>query len=157
MLTQENDMDAHALARQGWTITAIAKHLGHDRKTIRAYLDGDRVAGVRAPTTGPDLFEPFQAYLTRRLEDDRHVWATTLFDEVVALGFPLSYPSFTRGLRERGLRPNCEACSASTGRDHAVIDHPAGDEAQWDWLELPEAPQAWNVGDTAHLLSLIHI
>lgn len=151
MLTQENDVDAHALRRQGWTITAIANHLDHDRKTIRAYLDGDRVAGQRAPTTGPDLFEPFQAYLKQRLKDDRHVWATTLFDEVVALGFPLSYPSFTRGLRIHNLRPHCEACSASVGRDHAIIDHPAGDEAQWDWLELPEAPKAWNVGDTAHL------
>ena len=37
MLTQEDDVDAHALRRQGWTITAIALHLGHDRKTIRAY------------------------------------------------------------------------------------------------------------------------
>ena len=34
MLTREDDVDAHALRRQGWTITAIAKHLGHDRKTI---------------------------------------------------------------------------------------------------------------------------
>lgn len=150
MLTQENDVDAHALRRQGWTITAIANHLGHDRKTIRAYLSGQRTAGVRADDS-VDLFEPFEGYLKQRLEDDRHVWATTLFDEVVALGFPLSYPSFTRGLRERELRPHCEPCSASTGRDHAIIDHPAGAEVQWDWLELPEAPKAWNVDEKAHL------
>ena len=36
MLTQEDDVDAHALRKRGWTITAIAAHLGHDRKTIRA-------------------------------------------------------------------------------------------------------------------------
>jgi hypothetical protein len=48
MLTREDDVDAHALRRQGWTISAIARHLGHDRKTIRSYLVGGRVAGERA-------------------------------------------------------------------------------------------------------------
>ena len=69
MLTREDDVDAHALCRQGWTITAIAKHLGHDRKTIRAYLAGDRVAGQRA-SNHPDLLEPFLGYATQRLLDD---------------------------------------------------------------------------------------
>ena len=100
MLTREDDVDAHALRRQGWTITAIAKHLGHDRKTIRSYLAGDRVAGQRA-SSHPDPLGPFLAYATRRLLDDPHVWGTTLFDEVVKLGYPLSYPSFTRGPRAR--------------------------------------------------------
>ncbi len=40
MLTRENDIDVHALHRQGWTISAIARHLGRDRRTIRAYLGG---------------------------------------------------------------------------------------------------------------------
>ena len=42
MLTREEDIDAHALFKQGWTISAIARHLGRDRKTIRAHLRGDR-------------------------------------------------------------------------------------------------------------------
>jgi hypothetical protein len=29
MLTREDDVDAHALHRRGWTISAIARHLGH--------------------------------------------------------------------------------------------------------------------------------
>ena len=49
MLTREEDIDAHTLRRQGWSISAIARHLGRDRKTIRAYLAGERVAGVRKP------------------------------------------------------------------------------------------------------------
>ncbi len=53
MLTQEDDVDAHALHRQGWTISAIARHLGHDRKTIRANLKGGRVAGRRQQHPGP--------------------------------------------------------------------------------------------------------
>jgi hypothetical protein len=61
MLTREDDIDVHALRRQGWTISAIARHLGRDRRTIRAYLDG-REAGVRAPRSLLDLFEVFAPY-----------------------------------------------------------------------------------------------
>ena len=129
MLTRKDDVDPHAVRSQGWTITAIAKHLGHDRKTIWAYLAGDCVAGEDA-SSHPDPLEPFLAYATQRLLDHPHVWGTTLFDEFGALGYPLSYPSFTRGLRGHGLRPPCEPYSASTGRDQAIIDHPAGEETQ---------------------------
>jgi hypothetical protein len=44
MLTRQDDVDAHALRRQGWTISAIARHLGHDRKSVervgRPFLQG---------------------------------------------------------------------------------------------------------------------
>ena len=76
----------------------------------------------------PEVFEPFAAYVTQRLADDRHVWATTLFDEVGELGYPGSYPSFTRALRVRGLRPGCAACASGAHRDVSIIDHPAGEE-----------------------------
>ncbi len=147
MLTQENDVDVHALARQGWTVSAIARHLGHDRKTIRAYLSGGRVAGQRAPAaSAADPLEAFVDYLRQRLADDPHVWAVVLFDEAVRLGFDRSYPTFTKGLRRHRLRPHCEPCSASTGRDHTVIEHPPGEEVQWDWVELPDPPASWGPG-----------
>ena len=65
MLTREEGVDAHALRRQGWTISAIARHLGHDRKTIRAYLNGDQVPRQRRQ--GPDAFVPFLRYCRQRL------------------------------------------------------------------------------------------
>ena len=72
MLTREDDIDVHALRRQGLTITAIARHLGIDRKTIRTYLAGDRQTGVRAHTVaGP--FEVFAPYCAQRLGDDPHL------------------------------------------------------------------------------------
>jgi transposase len=151
MLTWENDVEATALRGRGWTISAIARHLGHDRKTIRDYLEGKRTPGERA-SSRPDPFEEIAEYARIRLSDDPHLWATTLFDEVVALGYPGSYPSFTRGLRTRALRPHCEPCQASTGRDHAIIDHPPGAETQYDWLELPDPPAGWGWGAEAHLL-----
>ena len=149
MLTQEEDVEASALYKQGWTISAIARHLDRDRKTIRAYVRGDREPGNRAPA-GPDVFAPFEPYVRARLAEDAHLWATTLFDEVVALGYPRAYPSFTREVRVRGLRPDCVACSGVGGRATTEIDHPPGEEIQWDWLELPAPP--WDPDGEAHLL-----
>ena len=88
---------------------------------------------------------------TRSFREDPHVWATVPFEEVVALGFDRSYPIFTRQLRQRALRPPCEACAAGRGRAVAVIEHPAGEETQWDWLELPDPPAAWGCGAHAHM------
>lgn len=53
MLTREEDVDAHAVRRQVWSISATARHLGRDRKTIRAYSNGERVPEHRrgAPAT----------------------------------------------------------------------------------------------------------
>ena len=48
MLTWEDDLEVHALRRRGWTISAIARHSGFDRKTVRKYLAGDGEPGVRA-------------------------------------------------------------------------------------------------------------
>ncbi|HTM85409.1 MAG TPA: IS21 family transposase, partial [Mycobacterium sp.] len=157
MLTWEDDVEVHALHKRGWTIAAIARHTGRDRKTIRDYLSGKRTPGVRA-RPGPDPFEPFVDYITARLIEDPHLWARTLLDELEQLGFPLSYQSLTRNIRARKLRPDCQACRTATGRPNAVIPHAPGDETQWDWLELPNPPESWGWGKTAHLLvgSLAH-
>ncbi len=56
------------------------------------------------------------------MTEDRHLLALTLFEEVVDLGFDQSYPTFTRAIRVRGLRPTCEACHPAKGRAVAVID-----------------------------------
>ncbi|MGY1618857.1 Mu transposase domain-containing protein [Geodermatophilus sp. SYSU D00691] len=141
MLTRGDDIDVPALRRQGWTISAIARHLGHDRKTIRAYLGG-RQAGVRAPA-GPDGFAPFVDYCRARLTEDPHLWVMTLFDEVTALGYDRAYSTFTRQLRARNLRPGCEPCAPARGRPVGVIEHPAGEETQFDWIELPDPPPGW--------------
>ena len=157
MLTWEEELEAEALFKRGWTISAIARHVGRDRKTVRAYLSGERVPGVRRRST-PEVFEPFAVYVRQRLADDRHVWASTLFDEVAELGYVGSYPSFTRALRDRGLRPVCPACTAGQHRESAIIDHPPGEETQFDWLELPDPPPGWGLAGSAHLLvgSLAH-
>ncbi len=154
MLTREDDIEAHALRKKGWSITAIARHLGRDRKTVRAYLNGDRVPGVRAKPVGRQLdhVDRFVDYLTARLGEDPHVWASTLLDEITDLGYTGSYPTLTRAIRDRGLRPRCQACSGVKSRPVAVIEHPPGVETQWDWVELPDPPEQWGWGSKAHLL-----
>jgi hypothetical protein len=107
MLTQGEEVEAHALAGRGWSISAIARHLGLDRKTVRAYVAGNRQPGVRR-RAAPAPIEPFVDYLGARFSDDPPLWLTALFDEVTALGYPRSYPSFVRGVRQRALRPHCE-------------------------------------------------
>ena len=150
MLSSEEDVEAHALRKQGWNISQIARHLGRDRKTIRAYLNGEREPGVRVRAE-TDPFDAIAGYIAQRLGDDPHVGASALFDEAVTLGYPRSYPTFTRQIRDRRLRPACPACAMSgPGVPTTEIEHPPGAETQWDWVELPEAP--WLEGGTAQLL-----
>jgi transposase len=147
MLTRGEDVEAHALRKRGWSYSAIARHLGRDRRTVTAYLNGEREPGRRR-RSAPDSLERFVPYLRERFAEDPHVWASALFDEVVALGYDRSYPHFVRQVRGRALRPHCEACWGVKGRDVADIDHPPGEEIQWDWFERRRAP--W--GGTACVL-----
>jgi len=142
MLSEEDDVDIHALKRQGMTISEIARRTDHDRKTIRAYLAGDRTPGIRKQAE-PNPFDAFVDYVAARLLEDPHLWAATLLDELVQLGFTGSYSTLTRQVRERKLRPACTACAHVTKRPNAIIEHPPGEETQFDWVELPDAPTGW--------------
>jgi transposase len=106
MLTRDEGAHAHALRRQGWTISAIARSLARDRKTIRAYLRGERFPGCRRRV--PDAFVPFLAYCRQRLSGNPHVSSATVFREVVQLGYRGAYSTFTRALRRYQVRPDSQ-------------------------------------------------
>ena len=111
MFTGNEDMEATALRKQGWSISAIARHLGRDRKTDPR--PPGREAGGRASASGA----------TRSLRAVRALSARPSRARTPTSGrapsmtrwspsdSPRSYQSFTRGLRARELRPHCEACS----------------------------------------------
>jgi transposase len=147
MISQEAHVNVMALAGRGWTISAIARHTGLNRRTVRAYVRGLRQPGERR-SSRPDAFARYEEYVRIRLGDDPHVWATVLYDEVVKLGYERSYPRFTAELRGRGLRPVCADCASAHSRATIEIEHAPGEEIQWDWVELPQAP--W--GGKGHLL-----
>ena len=161
MLTREDDVDVHALRRRGWTISAIARHIGRDRKTVRAYLNGDRVAGrARRGRAG-------SVRAVRRLRA-AHGWSRTrtcgrthpVRRAASSSGSTASYPT----LHPAASGPASCARRASRAapakdRPNAVIEHPPGEETQWDWLELPDPPEHVGVGHRWRILlvgSLAH-
>src|SRR6266702_8228754 len=107
MLSGEDVVEIVALYRRGWSVSAIARHTGRDRKTVRAWLRGERDR-ERRRRLGP--LEPYRAYVAQRLGDDPHLDATVLLRELRSLGFERSYPTLTRELRRLGLRCECPVC-----------------------------------------------
>jgi hypothetical protein len=106
-------VEARHLHADGWSVSAIARHLGHDRKTVRIYLAGLRDPGQpRAGTT--DAFSPFDAYATRRLRQDPHLSAAALHRELLGLHYVGSYSALTCSLRQRGLLTDCPDCRTDT-------------------------------------------
>lgn len=144
MLSKEDDVEIHALAGRGWSVSAIARHTGRDRKTVRKYLNG----GGPSREAAASCLESYRGYLAARFADDAHVEGTVLYREVLDLGFDRSYVTFVRELRTLGLRPRCEACRTGGHGVTTVVAHEPGEEIQWDWLELRETP--W--GEPAHVL-----
>ncbi|MFD9270557.1 ISL3 family transposase [Streptomyces goshikiensis] len=80
--------DIHHLRERGWTIRAIARHLGRDRKTIRHYLttDLDQIlasARERRPNGHINRFKP---YLQQRFREGA-TNAAALFREIRERGY----------------------------------------------------------------------
>ena len=108
MIPETDARQAIALAGRGANVSKIARRLGHDRKTIRIYLNGHRAPGQQRPHA--DSFAPFAAYLRQRAGDDRHLRGAGLHREITALGYAGSYSAFTRELRGHGITVACSAC-----------------------------------------------
>jgi TniQ len=108
MIPEADAQQAIALAGQGVNVSQIARRLGHDRKTIRIYLNGHRAPGQPRPHA--DTYAPFAAYILQRAGDDRHLRGAGLHREITALGYAGSYSAFTRELRGHGITAACPAC-----------------------------------------------
>ena len=105
---------AIGLAEQGWSVSKIARHLGHNRRTIRVYLRGERAPGQ--PRGQADSFTPFTAYVTRRVRDDPHLRGAALHRELVELGYAGSYSAFTREVRSNRISTDCPDCRPRPAR-----------------------------------------
>ncbi|MFI0765657.1 ISL3 family transposase [Streptomyces sp. NPDC021218] len=81
----------HRLLEKGWTISAIARQLNLDRKTVRRFRDTDLdQLLVSARDRRPNgVLEPFKAYLNARFtEAQGQVSGTRLFLEIRERGYP---------------------------------------------------------------------
>ena len=112
MLTQEDDVEIHALYARGWSLSAISRHTGRDRKTVRRYITGQAPARERAAS----CLEPFRGYITARFVEDPHLPAVTLLGELAEAGFGRSYPTLVRELRRLQLRPAVWSVSSGAAR-----------------------------------------
>ena len=103
---------------------------------------------VLAPVS---CLEPYRAYIEARFEEDPHLEATVLHRELVGAGLGRAYTTLVGELRRLELRPVCLVCAHRRGDAVTTeIDHPAGEEIQWDWLELAAEDVPW--GEAAYVL-----
>ncbi|MBQ08109.1 MAG: hypothetical protein CMN11_16490 [Roseobacter sp.] len=91
------------LHQQGLSISAIARKVGCDRKTVKKYIE----RGLEVPRYGPrasrgSLLDPYTAYLTERVAAFPDLSGRRLLREIKALGYEGSYSSLKPFLREVG-------------------------------------------------------
>ena len=115
------------MKQRGMSITAIAKELGRDRKTIRRWLQEGGPGNYRRTVEKPEKLAPFKAYIRQRMEEGC-LNAVVILDEIRAAG----YTGGITILRDfmRPLRP--QVSSKATVR----FETPPGRQAQVDWGEF---------------------
>ncbi|MEY8880952.1 IS21 family transposase, partial [Donghicola sp. XS_ASV15] len=120
----------HDLKRQGLSVSAIARQMGCDRKTVRKYLD----LGLEPPIYGPrplrgSKLDGYQHYLHERVTQFPGLSGRRLFREIKELGYEGSYSTVKGFLRE--IRP-----PAQTPFERR-FETPPGQQAQVDFAEFP--------------------
>ncbi|UMA67401.1 IS21 family transposase (plasmid) [Roseivivax marinus] len=95
----------HDLKRQGLSISAIARKLGLDRKTVRKHLE----VGVTVPAYGPRAprprqIEAFEPYLHERIHAFPDLSGRRLLREIRGMGYSGGYTAVTDYLRQ--IRPS---------------------------------------------------
>ena len=86
----------HDLKRQGLSISAIARKLGLDRKTVRKHLEGGLTAPVYGPRQPrPRLLEAFEPYLRERMLGFPDLSGRRLLREIRGMGYGGGYTAVT--------------------------------------------------------------
>jgi len=130
------------LHRQGLTVSAIARQLGVDRKTVRRYI----ARGLEPPGYGPRerrkrLLDPFILYLRERVTAYPGLTGRRLWRELRDQGYAGGYTAVTDKLREirPGLPPAFEI----------RFETPPGEQAQVDLarfeVEFTDEPGAMRI------------
>jgi len=117
------------LHRQGLTVSAIARELGIDRKTVRKCIAG----GLEPPVYGPRKprrrrIDPFVSYLRERVTAYPGLTGRRLLRELRERGYEGGYTAVTDVLRE--IRPG--PLQAFEVR----FETPPGDQAQVDFAQF---------------------
>src|SRR6185369_5541804 len=125
------------LHRQGLSVSAIARQLGVDRKTVRKYI----TRGLEPPAYGPRQprprrLDPFATYLRERTTAYPGLTGSRLWRELKELVCSVCYTSVTDYLPE--VRPRAPAQFVDP------FETPAGPQAQVDFAQFhvafPDGP-----------------
>ena len=119
----------HDLNRQGLSVSAIARQVGCDRKTVRKYLE----LGLEAPVYSPrpprgSKLDGYRDYLRDRVTEFPDLSGRRLLREITELGYEGSYTTVKKYLRE--IRPPARA------QFERRFETPAGKQAQVDFAEF---------------------
>jgi len=117
------------LHRQGVSVSAIARQLGIDRKTVRKHI----ATGLTAPSykdrpPREHLIAPYETYLRERLAAHPALTGRRLWREIKERGYGGGYTAVTDMLRE--LRP------PRTGGFEVRFETPPGEQAQVDFARF---------------------
>ena len=117
------------LHRQGVSVSAIARQLGIDRKTVRAHLARGLTAPVyKVRPPRPRLIDPFEPYLRERVVAFPTLTGRRLWRELKERGYQGGYTAITDLLRD--LRP-----PRTTGFEVRFETSP-GEQAQVDFAQF---------------------
>ena len=117
------------LARQGLSVSAIARRTGLDRKTIRKYI----AKGLEPPAYTPrpprqTLVGPYEPYLRERLQTFPELSARRLLRDIRALGYQGGYTVLKDFLRTVRPKPKVQF--------ERRFETPAGKQAQVDFAQF---------------------
>src|SRR6204780_5629835 len=117
------------LPRQGLSVSAIARQLGVDRKTVRTYIaKGLEPPAYKKRAPAPAIVDPFEPYLRERLATYPGLTAVRLWREIKERGFAGGY-SVVRD-RARDLRP------IRAAGFEVRFETPPGEQAQVDFAQF---------------------
>src|SRR5260370_18734326 len=101
LLPREQAEQILALRSRGMTVRAIARQVGCAHDTVAGYINGRTTPGRRA--SRKRALSDFAGYCRQRLTDDPDLSASALLQELAALGYTGSRPTFYRDLTRYDL------------------------------------------------------
>ena len=114
------------LKQKGWTISAIAKETGFDRKTIRKYLKAKNVPQSQNRAKRGSKLDPYKPYLLERIKEGTTNCAV-LIEEIRAKGYEGKSTILREFVQPYRVAPKKQA----TVRFETI----PGRQAQVDWAE----------------------
>ena len=90
------------LQGKGYSVRAMARHLGMSRQTVKRYLDMASLPR-RSHRTGNTL-EQYFPFIKKRMEEEPDLFLITLWNELKVIGYPSAYTTLSEALQYYGIR-----------------------------------------------------